>query len=69
MKQLEQDQLIIRNARPEVPPYVTYHLSNAGNGLVPIITSMAKWAFRDINGAFKQGELRYAFVISCYLKS
>ena len=53
LKQLEQDQLVVRNARPEVPPYVTYHLSKAGNGLVPIITSMAEWAFRDINGDFK----------------
>jgi len=53
LKQLEADQLIIRKAKPVVPPHVTYALSGSGRGLVPVIQSMADWAFKDAKGAFK----------------
>lgn len=45
LKQLEADQLVIREAKPVVPPYVVYQLSNAGHQLKPIIDAMATWAF------------------------
>jgi DNA-binding HxlR family transcriptional regulator len=45
LKQLEADGLIIREARPVVPPYVTYRLSDAGRKLLPVIEAMASWAF------------------------
>ncbi|WP_279324410.1 winged helix-turn-helix transcriptional regulator [Chryseobacterium pyrolae] len=48
LKQLEADGLIIRTARPVVPPHVTYKLSEAGDGLGPIIDAMAEWAFQDM---------------------
>ncbi|MFC0181933.1 DNA-binding transcriptional regulator, HxlR family [Pseudarcicella hirudinis] len=54
LKQLEADGLIIREARPVVPPYVTYKLSYAGNGLLPVIHAMADWAFKDLDGRFNQ---------------
>jgi DNA-binding HxlR family transcriptional regulator len=48
LKQLEADGLIIRIARPVVPPHVTYKLSEAGNKLAPVIDAMAAWAFQDM---------------------
>lgn len=54
LKQLESDQLLIREAKPVVPPFVTYQLTPAGQGLEPIIQAMAAWAFKDREGAFNQ---------------
>lgn len=48
LKQLEGDGLIVRTAQPVVPPHVTYNLSTAGKGLIPVIHSMAEWAFKDM---------------------
>ena len=48
LKQLEADGLIIRTAKPVVPPHVTYKLSDAGNELAPVIDAMAAWAFQDM---------------------
>lgn len=52
LKQLEADQLLIRVAKPVVPPFVTYTLTDAGKGLEPIIHAMAEWAFKDREGDF-----------------
>jgi len=47
LKQLEADKLVIRTARPVVPPYVVYTLSPSGLDLEPILHSMAAWAVKD----------------------
>ncbi|RYE17128.1 MAG: transcriptional regulator [Sphingobacteriales bacterium] len=47
LKQLEADGLVIREAKPVVPPYVTYSLSSAGKGLSPVLNAMAAWAVED----------------------
>jgi len=52
LKQLEADKLVIREAKPVVPPHVTYTLTNAGYGLQPIIHEMAQWSFKDMKGDF-----------------
>jgi DNA-binding HxlR family transcriptional regulator len=52
LKQLEADNLIIREAKPVVPPFVTYRLSNSGKGLLPVIEAMATWAFKEKDGVF-----------------
>ncbi len=52
LKQLEADGLVIREAKPVVPPFVTYKLSNAGNGLLPVIDAMASWAFKMKDGVY-----------------
>lgn len=44
LKQLERDSLIIREAKPVVPPYVTYSLSPSGKALQPVLYAMAVWA-------------------------
>lgn len=52
LKQLENDGLIIRESKPVVPPYVTYRLSTAGEGLKAILDAMAQWSFSERAGAF-----------------
>ena len=54
LKQLEVDNLVIREAKPVVPPFVTYRLSAAGSGLMPIIEAMATWAFKDKEDGFDE---------------
>lgn len=48
LKQLEADELIVRESKPVVPPYVTYKLSKAGKGLIPVINAMALWAKKEM---------------------
>jgi len=52
LKQLEADKLIIREAKPVVPPFVTYSLTPSGHGLQPVINAMAAWSIDDMRGAF-----------------
>lgn len=52
LKQLEADNLVIREAKPVVPPFVTYSLTNAGKGLLPVMEAMAVWAFKDKEDGF-----------------
>lgn len=47
LKQLETDKLIIRKAKPVVPPHVTYQLSTTGMRLRPVLYAMATWAAAD----------------------
>jgi len=47
LKQLEADELVIREAKPVVPPYVTYRLSESGMGLRGVMYAMARWAVDD----------------------
>lgn len=53
LKQLENDGLVIRTAKPVVPPHVTYNLSQSGKGLIPVIQAMAEWAFKEMEGEYK----------------
>jgi len=43
LKELEQDGLLLRLARPVVPPFVEYQLSEKGEQLNPILAAMANW--------------------------
>ncbi|SDP18588.1 transcriptional regulator, HxlR family [Mucilaginibacter sp. OK268] len=47
LKQLEADGLVSREAKPIVPPYVTYSLTVAGSRLKPILYTMAVWAIEQ----------------------
>jgi len=44
LKQLEADGLVVRKAKPVIPPYVTYELSKKGKELRPVLHAMAEWA-------------------------
>jgi DNA-binding HxlR family transcriptional regulator len=43
LKELELDQIIERQAKPIIPPHVTYALSAKGMDLIPIFNAMAHW--------------------------
>ncbi|MCD8742536.1 winged helix-turn-helix transcriptional regulator [Mucilaginibacter roseus] len=47
LKQLESDKLVVRIAKPVVPPYVTYTLTPAGEKLRKVLIAMAEWAIED----------------------
>jgi len=47
LKQLEADNLISREAKPVVPPYVTYSLTPAGKRLSGVLNAMAAWSVED----------------------
>ncbi len=47
LKQLENDELVLREAKPVVPPYVTYSLTPSGNRLRPILQAMATWGIEE----------------------
>jgi DNA-binding HxlR family transcriptional regulator len=47
LKQLEADNLLTREARPVVPPYVTYTLTPSGMGLKDVMYAMAAWAIKE----------------------
>ncbi len=43
LKELEEKNIIHREAFPEVPPKVVYSLTNIGNRLKPVLEEMYKW--------------------------
>lgn len=47
LKQLEGDNIVLRNAKPVVPPYVVYTLTLSGRELTPVLHSMAEWAIKN----------------------
>lgn len=59
LKQLETDNLVVREAKPVVPPYVTYTLTESGHELEAVINAMAEWAYRDMkrSSARVRGEM------------
>lgn len=54
LKQLENDNLLIREAKPVVPPYVTYTLTESGMGLKNVIGAMSEWAQKDMKKLKKE---------------
>lgn len=47
LRTLEADGLVIRKVYPEVPPRVEYRLSDLGKSLIPLISNLAEWAFKN----------------------
>ena len=43
LRELEEDNLIIRTVYPVVPPKVEYRLSQLGESITPILEAMRKW--------------------------
>lgn len=54
LKQLEADGLVAREARPVVPPYVTYSLTSAGQDMLPVMAAMVDWAANNIANSDRQ---------------
>ena len=47
LKQLEGDRIILRKAKPVVPPFVSYSLAPAGIKLKPVLHQMAVWGIEN----------------------
>lgn len=45
LRELEADNLVIRDVRPVVPPHVEYRLTEKGTSLSPVLNAMADWGF------------------------
>lgn len=43
LRELEEDNLIIRKVFPQVPPKVEYSLTESGKSLIPILETMCQW--------------------------
>lgn len=54
LKQLVADGLVAREARPVVPPYVTYSLTSAGQDMLPVMVAMVEWAEKNIPKSERQ---------------
>ena len=55
LKELEKDDLIIRNEYPQVPPKVEYSLSPRGWTLMPVLECLCKWGHEHINDGDNHG--------------
>lgn len=47
LKEMEDDQLIIREEYPQIPPKVEYSLSERGKSLIPILDMMCTWGGKN----------------------
>ena len=47
LKELEKDQLVLRESLPVVPPHVKYSLTKQGKEMGPILEAMAKWGLKN----------------------
>ncbi len=43
LDELENEQIIVRNEYPQVPPKVEYSLTEKGKSLIPLVLSMCEW--------------------------
>ena len=43
LKELEQDQLIVRTEYPQIPPKVEYRLSGRGESLMAVLDQLCLW--------------------------
>ena len=58
LQQLEADGLLHREAKPVVPPYVTYDLTPSGLALKPVLSTMIEWAMQE-KGARANAEQKH----------
>ena len=47
LKQLENDNLVQRKAKPVIPPFVEYSLTDSGKELRPVLDAMVSWALNN----------------------
>ena len=54
LRELENDNLVIRKVYPVVPPKVEYSLSDFGRSIIPILDAMCKWGENYLADASKK---------------
>lgn len=54
LRELENDNLVIRKVYPVVPPKVEYSLSDFGRSIIPILDVMCKWGENYLADASKK---------------
>ena len=54
LRELENDNLVIRKVYPVVPPKVEYSLSDFGRSIIPILDAMCKWGENYLEDASKK---------------
>jgi len=47
LKQLEADKLVQRKAKPVIPPFVEYSLTDSGKELRQVLDAMVSWALKN----------------------
>ena len=47
LRELEADNLVVRDVKPVVPPHVEYSLTKSGQTLSPILNAMAEWGLAN----------------------
>ena len=45
LRELEQDNIILRQSNNSIPPSVTYKLTNLGNELIPPLNNLYDWGY------------------------
>lgn len=43
LKELENENIILRTEYPQIPPKVEYSLTAKGESLIPLVVSMCEW--------------------------
>ena len=51
LKELESDELIVREMFSEIPPRVEYSLTDTGKQFIPILIQLANWGAQQISKA------------------
>ena len=62
LREMERDQLVSRKVFPEVPPKVTYSLTDHGVSLKPMIEVLGKWGYDHVKKVYKQKGIAYEIV-------
>ncbi|EIT86951.1 HTH-type transcriptional regulator [Fictibacillus macauensis ZFHKF-1] len=48
LRQMEEDDLLVRTVYPEVPPRVEYSLSAKGTSLIPLLEMICNWGLEHV---------------------
>ncbi|WP_144939225.1 helix-turn-helix domain-containing protein [Paenibacillus sp. 32O-W] len=62
LRELEEDQLVIRRVYPEVPPRVEYSLTEYGESLMPVLRMMYDWGRNYRQNVIRKDSDSAAFV-------
>lgn len=53
LRELEEDNIIVRQVFEEIPPRVEYNISKYGKAMLPVIQTIQKWGLRDMKKSLR----------------